>query len=153
MQVRQLCSRELVSAPENASVGEVARLMRDRHVGAIVITGSRNARSVALGIITDRDIVRAQLERAGDLSELPAFQIMTPDPLLLPEHTTLGDAIDRLALRGVRRAPVVNAGGELVGLISVDDLIGQVARELSSLARLLGLQPTIEGLSANPQAL
>ncbi len=148
MKVRQLCSPAVVSASESASVGEIAQLMRDRHVGAVVILGTRADRSLPVGIITDRDIVRAQLEHAVDLAGLAALVIMTGDPLVLREDTEFNDALDRMALRGVRRAPVVNAHGELVGVISVDDLVSQVARELGSLARLLALQPTVESLSA-----
>jgi CBS domain-containing protein len=123
--------------------------MRDRHVGAIVIMGTRADRSVAVGIITDRDIVRAQLERAVDLSGLAAFEIMSGDPLVLREDTEFADAIDRMLMRGVRRAPVVDTRGALVGLISTDDLVAQLARELGSLARLLAMQPTVEALSAS----
>lgn len=149
MKVSQLCSRELVIAQEGATVAELARLMRNRHVGAIVVVGTRGGRSVALGIVTDRDIVRAQLERAVDLSGLAAFGIMTGDPLVLPEDMEYDEAMGRMLLRGVRRAPVIDSQGELMGLLSVDDLVPQVARELASLARLLEMQPTVEGLSAS----
>ncbi len=149
MKIRQLCSPEVVSASQAANVGEIAQLMRDRHVGAVVILAAPGGRSTPIGIITDRDIVRAQLEHAVDLTALAALAIMSADPLVLRDDTEFNDAIERMALRGVRRAPVVNAQGELVGLISVDDLVSQVARQLESLSRLLGLQPTVEGLSAS----
>ncbi|MGC1460030.1 MAG: CBS domain-containing protein, partial [Steroidobacteraceae bacterium] len=97
MKVRQLCSPAVVSAPESASVGEIAQLMRDRHVGAVVILGTRADRSLPVGIITDRDIVRAQLEHAVDLAGLAALVIMTSDPLVLREDTEFNDALDRMA--------------------------------------------------------
>jgi CBS domain containing-hemolysin-like protein len=74
---------------------------------------------------------------------------MTADPLLLPEDTDLDEAMNRMLLQGVRRAPVIDAHGSLIGLISTDDLILQMARELGSLARLLELQPAVERISAS----
>lgn len=147
MQIRELCARSIVSAPESASVEEIAQLMRDRHVGAVVILGGPAEGFTVVGIVTDRDIMRAQLEHATDFAGMPAFSMMTRDPLVLREDTSFNDALDRMALRGVRRAPVMNAHGALVGLISVDELVGQVARELGSLARLLVRPPTVASLS------
>jgi CBS domain-containing protein len=149
MNVGQVCSRGVVSVQEGATVTEVAQLMRSRNVGAIVVVETRTGQPVARGIITDRDIVRAQLEHALDLSELAAFGIMTVDPLLLPEDTDIDEAMNRMLLHGVRRAPVIDTHGSLVGLISTDDLVSQMARELASLARLLELQPAVERISAS----
>ena len=149
MNVRQLCTRGVVTAAEGSTIAEVAQLMCNEHVGAIVVVGRRGATTQPLGIITDRDIVRAQLERAVDLSGLAAFDIMTGDPLVLKAQTDFKDALDQMLLRGVRRAPVVDAQGCPGGLISMDDLLAQLARELGSLAQLLAMQPTIEGLIAS----
>jgi CBS domain-containing protein len=149
MNVGQICSRGVVSVQEGASVTEVAQLMRDRSVGAIVVVGTSTGQPLARGIITDRDIMRAQLERAVDLSARAAFDIMTADPLVLPADTDIDDAMDRMLMHGVRRAPVVDIHGALIGLISTDDLISQVARELGSLARLLEFQPVVERISAS----
>ena len=149
MNVGQFCSRGVVSAQESATVAQVAQLMRDHNVGAIVVVGSRSDQPTALGIITDRDIVRTQLEHASDLAGRAAFDIMTADPLVLREDTDIDDALDRMLLRGVRRAPVINVHGALIGLLSTDDLISQVARVLGSLARLLEVQPAVEHMSTS----
>lgn len=144
MKIGQMYSRGLISVAESASLSEVARLMRDRHVGAVVVVAAPLDQPVAAGIITDRDIVHAQLDHTADLSRLSAADVMTPDPLVLCEDLAVGDAIERMRARGVRRAPVVTVHGVLIGLVSTDDLISQVARELSSLANLLERQPSVE---------
>mgnify|MGYP001548399135 CR=1 FL=1 len=149
MNIGQICSRGIVSVQEGATVSEVAQLMRSHNVGAIVVVGTRTGQPVARGIITDRDIIRAQLEHTMDLSGLAAFGIMTADPLVLGEDTGVDDAMEMMLQHGVRRAPVTDLHGSLIGLISTDDLIAQVARELGSLARLLELQPTVERISAS----
>lgn len=101
-------------------------------------------------MITDRDVTRAQLGAARDLSQIFSSQAMSPDPLVLNEEETVEKALGQMRTRGVRRAPVTTAHGMLVGVISADDLIAQLVRELSCLAHLLDLQPISEGLREGP---
>lgn len=141
MNVGQICSRDLVSAPESAPLGEIAALMCERQVGAIVVTKIPSVRPIAVGIVTDRDIVLAQLNRAGDFTSLRAADVMSPCPLELCENDSVEDAIQRMRARGVRRAVVVTADGALAGVVSTDDLVVQIARELIGLACVLDRQP------------
>lgn len=150
MNIGKLCNRDLVSVAASTSLYEVARLMCERHVGAVVVTKSPMDRPVPVGMITDRDITRVQLHSGRDLSELSSEEVMTRDPLVLCEDEALEGGLGRMRLRGVRRAPVVTAHGMLVGVVSTDDLIAQLARELSALARLLDLQPIREALRQGP---
>lgn len=140
MSVAKICSRHPVTAPASAPLSEVARLMYERRVGAVIITQSPAEAPVPVGIITDRDIVRAQLNQAADFSRLSAASVMTRDPLVLVDTLSFEDALRRLRERGVRRAPVVDASGALIGIVSTDDLIVCVANELASIGRLLEQQ-------------
>jgi CBS domain-containing protein len=101
---------------------------------------------VAVGIITDRDIACTQLDRRSDLNSLSAGEAMTRNPLLVNEDESLSAAVGRMRDRGVRRAPVVSMHGALVGLVSTDDLLPIVARELVQLARIVSLQPRQEAV-------
>jgi len=150
MNVGELCSRDLVAVAPTTPLSEVARLMCERHVGAVVVIKSPMDQPVAIGVITDRDITRAQLHGASDLSRIFSDQVMTRDPLVLCEDEAVEEALGRMHARGVRRAPVTTAHGTLVGVISTDDLIAQLALELSALAHLLDLQPIREGLREGP---
>lgn len=144
MLVGSLCSQRPVCVSTGAPISDVARLMRDRHVGAVIVTEGDSQRLRAIGMITDRDIVRAQLERSADLSRLSAGEVMTRDPLLIGEEESVDGAIANLRARGVRRAPVVAPDGTLVGLISADDLLTHVAHKLMGLAEVVGWQRRIE---------
>ena len=144
MLVGSLCSPRPACVPAGAPIADVARLMRDRHVGAVIVTEGAAGRLRAIGMITDRDIVRAQLERTADLSRLSAGEVMTRNPLVIGEEDSVDGAIAHLRARGVRRAPVVAPDGRLVGLISTDDLLANVARKLVSLAAIVGRQPRAE---------
>jgi|SRR5581483_365539 len=142
MQVGEMCSRGVVYVSENAPLREVAVAMNERQVGAIVVVLSRGtSQPEAVGIITDRDIVRAQLEHVADLSRVRVADVMTPAPFTLSTDEPLENAIELMRTRGVRRAPVLDAQKTLVGFVSTDDLIAELARQLGTLGRLLERPP------------
>jgi CBS domain-containing protein len=140
MKVGQVCTPDPVTVSASAPLSDAAQLMCSRHVGSVVVIGSPAEHPTALGILTDRDIVRVQLERVADLSRVSVADVMTRNPLVLDEEESIGNAIRHLRARGVRRAPVTGAGGTLVGVVSVDDLLVHVAGELMDLAHLVGKQ-------------
>lgn len=144
MLVGTLCSRRPVTVSTGAPISDVARLMGERHIGALIVTDGDHGRSRVVGMITDRDIVRAQLEATADLSRLSAGEVMTRNPLVIGDEEPVDGAIAHLRARGVRRAPVVTPDGTLVGLISADDLLGHVARKLMGLAEIVGCQRRAE---------
>ena len=144
MKVGEMCSRGVVSLLESASLRDVADLMKERHVGAVVVLAEYSTCLRPAGIITDRDIVRAQLTHVADLSRLCVADVMTKSLLTLRDDEELENAIETLRVHSVRRAPVVNARGDLVGFLSTDDLIAEVARQVNSLAQLLQRQPAQE---------
>jgi CBS domain-containing protein len=140
MNVGNLCSRRLVKVSIGEPISEVARLMQDRHVGAVVVTEGNGAQARVVGIITDRDIVRAQLARTADLTSLSAGETMTRDPLVVFEQDSIDGTIAHLRARGVRRAPVARDDGTPVGLVSSDDLLAHVAEKLIGLAGAVAQQ-------------
>lgn len=144
MLIGTLCSRGPVCVSTGAPISDVARLMRERRVGAVIVTDGGAEQLRAVGMITDRDIVRAQLERTADLSRLSAGEVMTRNPLVIGEEESVDGAIAHLHARGVRRAPVVAVDGTLIGLISTDDLLAHVARKLVGLAEIVGWQRQVE---------
>jgi CBS domain-containing protein len=144
MLLADLCSRPAVAVATGAPMSDVARLMQDRHVGAVVVTEGREAGLRPVGIITDRDIVGAQLAHTADLSRLAAGDVMTRNLLVIGEDEPADGAIAHLRARGVRRAPVVSKAGTLIGLISADDLLAHLARELIDMAEIVARQPGAE---------
>jgi CBS domain-containing protein len=145
MTIGRICSRDPVTVQTGEPLSHVARLMREKHVGAVVAVRQPLDRPVPAGMVTDRDIVRAQLEKAADLNFLCVEEVMSRNPLVLEEHMTLREGIERLRAREVRRAPVVDRTGALIGVVSTDDIVAALADELSDLARLIANQPRHEG--------
>jgi CBS domain-containing protein len=148
MNVGALCSRRIVSASVSAPLSEVAALMQSARVGMVIVTHKSEGRLRVAGVITDRDIVRAQLTHVADFSQLSTEATMTSDPLLVASDEDLGDALRRMRARGVRRAPVIDSAGELVGALSVDDLLAQIAHEIVGLAAVVSRQSRSFGSSA-----
>jgi CBS domain-containing protein len=140
MNVGDVCSREVYVARRDEPLAEAVKEMRNRHVGAVVVAEPAGEVLRPVGVVTDRDVVLGQLERRKDLFCLSVGDVMTRDPLVLPESAEVADAIDMLSRRGVRRAPVAAENGDLVGIVTLDDLLPLIAEELTALAQLIGRQ-------------
>lgn len=140
MKIAKICTKGAITVSPSAPLSEVAQIMCGRNVGTVVVTASPADRPVVVGIITDRDVVRAQLHRTSDFSRLSVAEVMTRDPLVLNEEEPLESAIDQMLARGVRRAPVIDASGMLVGLVSTDDLLTAVSDELVNLVQPIARQ-------------
>ena len=131
--------RVIVTYPDQP-LADAARMMRDGHIGALVVLDMHDPQRQPRGFLTDRDIVRGQLLKGADLHCLTVGDVMTHDPLVLPLDMNLSEGIEALRARGVRRAPVVDGNGSLAGIVTQDDLLPALARSLQELAKLMGKQ-------------
>jgi CBS domain-containing protein len=107
----------------------------------LVVVGPGDPRQHPLGILTDRDIIRGQVSQSADLRCLTVGDVMTRDALCIRADTELTETIATLASRGVRRAPVIDASGALVGIVTLDDLLPVIAQQLNELADTARPQP------------
>lgn len=150
MNVGQVCSREVYIFKADEPLANAVAEMMKRHIGAIVVVETEPDRVRPVGIVTDRDAIRGQVSLKKDLQSLTLRDVMTHGPLSVSEMCGIAEAIEHMRARGVRRAPVVNDSGDLVGIVSLDDLLPIVAEELGALARLVGNQASREGTSTRP---
>ena len=137
MRIGEICSRDVVFAHQEETALEVARLMERFHVGDVVVVAEEDGRRFPVGIVTDRDLTIKVMARGLAPERTSVQDIACGDLLTLGEDEGLYEAIERMRNRGVRRAPVVDLEGELVGIISVDDVLGVLAEELTGLVRLV----------------
>ena len=140
MRVRDLYSPGAKVTRPDQALANAARSMLHTHVGALIVVDGDGAACRPIGILTDRDIVRGQLRLGADLFCLTVSDVMTPDPLAVTANLGVTEAIEAMHARGVRRAPVVDGAGNLMGIITMDDLLPAVARELEELSTLIGTQ-------------
>ncbi|MBZ5674962.1 MAG: CBS domain-containing protein [Acidobacteriia bacterium] len=144
MPVGELCIRQVVVTPRKTSVVEAAKLMRQHHVGDIVVTDETNGRRTPVGIVTDRDIVLEVLAQELDATSLTVGDIMTGDLVTVRENEGAFQTIQLMRAKGARRVPVVDGQGVLVGIVSVDDFVELLAEELSQLAKLVAREQKLE---------
>jgi len=137
MRVAELCSRDVRVVYRGEALVDAAREMLACHVGALIVLDAAGAPRGPVGILTDRDIVRGQLRHRSDLYCLTVGDVMTADPLALAADMEISASIEALSAKGVRRAPVLDRAGALVGIVSLDDLVPALAEELRSLAGLM----------------
>ena len=137
MPIGELAIREVVVAQRETSVLEAARLMRQYHVGDIVVTDQPDGKRVPVGIVTDRDIVLEVLAQGVDAGRLSVGDIMTRDLITVSESEGILQTVQLMRAKGARRAPVVDKEGALVGIVAADDFIELLAEELTELARLI----------------
>ncbi len=140
MKVGDTCSHRVISVSIGSSLIDAVTQMYGGRVGTVIVTRSVAGQPVVAGILTDRDIVRAQLGRVADFSQLSIADTMTPNPLVVLASEDEREVLQKLRARGVRRAPVVDELGAPVGLISVDDLLQHLAGQISSLAAIVASQ-------------
>ena len=138
MPIAEICSRGVVVASPNDSLRSVAELMRQHHVGSVVVTRDTNGLVYPVGIITDRDIVLALVAKNVSADAVSAGDVMSEPLETADENDEVWQVLERMRNRGVRRLPVVGPRGELIGIVSADDLLELVAEEVVSLARIIG---------------
>jgi CBS domain-containing protein len=139
MNVGEICSRVVVVAESSTPVLQAAKLMRDHHIGALVVTeGGAGARR-PIGIVTDRDMVIEVLAANVDYRTLTVGDIMSERPVSLKETAGIFETIAQMRSGGVRRLVVVDANEHLLGIVAMDDLIPILADELSVLSQAIRL--------------
>lgn len=136
MTVGKFCTREVVIATKDASIVEVAQLMRKHNVGDIVIVKSIPDQNEPVGIITDRDIVVELLATEVKLDTVSVGDVMSFDIITVRENDSVWDTMQLMRSRGIRRIPVVNEQGGLEGILTSDDMLELLADELIMIANI-----------------
>lgn len=129
----EICTRSATIAFKRTPLSGAARLMRENHVGCLVVVEETAGKRVVVGVLTDRDIVTAVVAPGLDLDSFCVEDVMTTDLVTAREDDSLIDLMRTMRRKGVRRVPVVGAQGELVGIVTLDDVLDILSEELSLL--------------------
>lgn len=131
MSLERFCRKQVVTAPMDEDVDQVAHRMRDLHVGAVVVV---NERGQPLGMVTDRDVVCRVVAEGHNPKSVRVTDIMTPDLEVLRDQDSIDVALVRMRELGLRRLPIVNGRGQLCGMVTLDDLLVLLSAELGHAA-------------------
>lgn len=137
MPIGEICNREVVIVQRDTTVEEAARLMREHHVGALVVAEEVSGKRKPVGLVTDRDLVVEVLATQLDAAVITVGDIMLAELGTVPENSGVFETIQFMRAKAVRRLPVVDGQGMLIGIVALDDLLSLLAEELSELSVLV----------------
>jgi CBS domain-containing protein len=137
MTIGSICNHNVATIGPDADITEAAERMRKEHIGDLIVAQYQEARLVPVGIITDRDIVVSVVAKKVDPSTLKVGDVMSDELLTVREDNGVAFALREMRKFGVRRVPVVGAAGELVGVLTVDDLVDHIATELRHIGDII----------------
>ncbi len=146
MNVGKMCKRNVVTAREGDELNTAAQLMRENHVGYLVIAEPNPAKDMMMpvGVLTDRDIVVSVLAKDANPSAPRVGDIMTRQPVVVGEGKSIASALAEMRRMGVRRLPVVGSVGQFIGVLSLDDVLDSLAGELLDVAGSVRNEQLIE---------
>lgn len=140
MNAGDLCNRIVAFATRDMTVERAAQLMREHHVGCLVVADEAPEGRLVVGIITDRDIVTSVVAMSLDPALLNIENVMTAEVVTVHEDDSVDDLLGTMRRKGLRRLPVTTPQGVLVGLLTLDDLLQVMAEHLKSMAAAIEIE-------------
>ncbi len=134
MTVSNICQREVDLAAPNETVQVAGARMKARNVGTLVVV---DAERKPLGILTDRDLALRVVAVGASPVELSVRDVMTPDPCTIAADAAIEHALVTMRMHGLRRLVVVADDGELVGVVSVDDVLVWMSSEFKQVTGVI----------------
>ncbi len=136
MNVGNVCKGNVITVREFDELTTAAQLMRDKHIGYLVVAEPNITDGTIrpVGVLTDRDIVVGVIARQVDPRSLRVGDVMTRQPVVVEEGDAIESALGDMRRIGVRRLPVVSRAGQLVGVLSLDDVLDAMARQMAAVS-------------------
>ena len=125
--------REVLTVAPHMPLKEAARILSERRIGALVISDSSNP---VLGILSERDIVRALAAGGGAALDDPVSRHMTAKVVTCTRHSAINDLMETMTNGKFRHVPIVE-NGRLVGIVSIGDIVKFRVAEIESESQAL----------------
>ncbi|OGT22116.1 MAG: histidine kinase [Gammaproteobacteria bacterium RBG_16_57_12] len=146
MSIGDICNREVIVIQKHESLQDAVELMRAHHVGSLVVVERKGKMNLPVGIITDRDIVIEVIAEKVDSNSVTVGDVMSDDLLIARETDDVLDTLQQMRDRGVRRLPIVDLHGGLVGILSADDLLDVISEQIADLVKLIAKEQRREAV-------
>lgn len=144
MRAVDIGTRRVIQADAAMTATEAAGIMRRHQAGCLVVTREENGRTLPVGIVTDRDFVTRGMAAHIDPATTPLECLMSAPLLCCRPEAAIDEIVDTMQERGVRRLPLVDATGALVGIVSTDDVLVALAALADRVNQTLNVQPTLD---------
>lgn len=138
MRVGEFCVREVIECTRKTSALELSQIMRQSHVGDVVVVDQPNGKKIAVGIVTDRDLAVEVMAKERDPALVTAGDLIGRKLITVGEGSDVYETAELMRYEGVRRVPVVDDQGGLAGIVTMDDLLKIIGEQLALLAQVIG---------------
>ena len=129
MQVKDIMTTGIACVDLKSTAADAARKMKDQNVGTVLIIDGNQVQ----GLVTDRAIVTKVVAEQQDPKSVPVKDVMTRQVVGCRESDDIMDAVKTMGDMKVRRLPVVNDKDQLVGIVSIADIAGELRPCLDSM--------------------
>lgn len=140
MPVGEICNRDVVILQREATILDAAHLMRQHHVGDVLVVEERDGARIPVGIVTDRDLVVEIMATGLDPTVITVGDIMVPELVTVKESAGIFETVQYMRSKAVRRLPIVDENGMLTGILALDDLLELLSEELLAIVKLVRVQ-------------
>ncbi len=133
MKIGEICTRIVTFTTKDMPLVDAAKLMRQHHVGSLIVIEEQQRGRVPVGMLTDRDIVVEVLAPGLDYKNLSVGEIMSSQLMTARDSDDMLGVLRVMRQKGIRRMPVVTESGTLAGIVTLDDLLEILAEEMDDL--------------------
>lgn len=135
MSLESLCRREIICVRTSDKVIDATRLMEEKNVGSVVVVSEDKP----VGIMTDRDVMIRIVNKGLDPEKTSVSDVMSVEIITLKQNTGLYDALEQIkeSKSSVRRFPIVDENGSIKGIITLDDVVYLLGKEMSDVSSII----------------
>lgn len=133
MSIGTICNKQVICVEIWTSIYDVAKLMEEKNIGCVIVINNEKP----CGLITDRDILIRVINKKLNPEETYVDEIMSELVLTLEEDMDLYDALEMVKGMSVRRFPVTDKNGNLKGIVTLDDIIYLLGKEMYDVASII----------------
>jgi CBS domain-containing protein len=144
MFLEKITNRNVVTIPEGATMEVAAKTMRDQHVGCVVVVQEKGLRKIPIGMITDRDIVVSTSAFGISPNTVYVRDVMSATLVTARKNDSFNHVLMLMKEHGVKRIPVVDSEGALMGIVTTHELMSVLADELNVLLKVTERQHQVE---------
>jgi CBS domain-containing protein len=126
-------TRDVITITENESVGEACKLMYQEDIGSLIII--KKDIVIPVGIVTERDITKMVGFSEKFFADMPVVAVMSQPLITINPSTSVGDAVYLMEQKNIRRLPVINPEGLIVGIITAKDIFKPLMKIFKQVAK------------------
>jgi CBS domain-containing protein len=148
MALQRFCKRPIVTVTPEKTILEACRLLEERNIGCLLV----EEHSKLCGILTDRDIALRVTGQGKDPQQTTVWDVITPNPVRIQADHTLHELTMLMHEEHVRRVPILDGSGNVIGIVTLDDLLALLGDEMSDMAKTVAEGLLRQSSTAKPEA-